>query len=79
MAIIPGLWCEDCLDEGRETPAEHVCDLPRGVIYLCDGCAGQRYDAQQESDFAAYHGGSGPFSLNEQCAAALKQKRELER
>ena len=61
--------CDDC---ESTTDVEPITDPWGGLHgYSCDNCNEERYEASLES----YYGGSGPKSLDEQCAEALELKR----
>ena len=81
MAIIPGQFCEDCAERGREgVPAVHELDSwgagSGGGGFICDHCASNRYDAHMEAALESYWGASTPQTLQEQYDAAAKQKRD---
>lgn len=59
--------CDDDGWIGARCPARHNGEC---FAYLCDDCA----EAGAERALSAYYGGSGPQTLDEQCAAAWKQK-----
>lgn len=73
MAIIPGQFCEDCAEDGDQTPAEHEWDarfMDSGGLFLCERHADRRIDAASEPDY-------GAVTISELCERARAQRREL--
>lgn len=71
--------CETCEENGIERAGEErglwVGDGP----VLCDDCHTSEAEAAHERMLEDYYGGSGPQSITEQCAVALKERNELRR
>ncbi len=82
MAPIPGKFCEDCAEDGDQTPAETEWDAryqDSGGLFLCERHADRRIGAYERAKADDFHGGSAPFSIQELAEAAGRERRELRR